>query len=121
MPDEAAVGEDQGVFELGIQAEAGSPGDEDEFNSAESEDWRACNEMTLYEFFLCCMKGLTKKEAKTADQPRKELDVSKTQLNVWLKRAMDEGKLKKKSSPVRYAWLSSRPRLKQATIFFFTF
>jgi hypothetical protein len=33
---------------------------------------------------------------------------------------MDEGKLNKKRSPVRYAWLSSKPRLKQATIFFFT-
>jgi predicted Rossmann fold nucleotide-binding protein DprA/Smf involved in DNA uptake len=119
MPDKAAVGEDQGVFELGIQAEARSPGDEDEANTAESEYWRACNKMTLYEFFLCRMKSLTEKEAKTPDQLRKELDISKTQLNVWLKRAMDEGKLNKKRSPVRYAWVSSRPRLKQATILFF--
>ncbi len=52
-----------------------------------------------------------------ADELRKELDVTKTQLNVWLKRAMDEGKLNKERSPVRYAWLSSRPRLRQATIF----
>jgi len=88
-------------------------------NTAESEDWRACNKMSLYEFFLCRMKSLTEKEAKTADQLRKELDISKTQLNVWLKRAMDEGKLNKKRSPVRYAWLSSRLRLTQATIFFF--
>lgn len=101
MPDEAAVGEDQGVFELGIQAEAGSPGDEGEVNSAESEDWRACNKMALYEFFLCRMKSLTEKEAKTPDQVRKELDISKSQLNVWLKQAMDEGKLNKKRSPVR--------------------
>jgi transposase-like protein len=65
------------------------------------------------------MKFLTEKEAKTADQLCKELDIANTQLKVWLKRAMDEGKLNKKKSPVRYAWLSSRPRLKQATHFFF--
>jgi len=117
IPDEAAVGEDQEVFELEIQAEAGSPGDEDAVNTAESEDWRACNEMTLYEFFLCRMQALTEKEAKTADQLRKELDVSKNQLNVWLKRATEEGQLNKKKGPVRYAWIPSKPKPKQTTIF----
>jgi predicted transcriptional regulator len=63
------------------------------------------------------MQILTEREAKTADRLLKELDISKTQLNVWLKRATEEGKLEKKKAPVRYAWLSSKPKPKQAPIF----
>ena len=94
IPDKAAVGEDQEVFE-----------------------GEACNIMTFYEFFLHRMQILTAREAKTADRLLKELDISKTQLNVWLKRATEEGKLEKKKAPVRYAWLSSKPKPKQAPIF----
>jgi predicted Rossmann fold nucleotide-binding protein DprA/Smf involved in DNA uptake len=117
ISDEAAVGEDQRGFEQGIVAEAGAPGNQDKANGSEREDYVACNNMTLYECFLYRMQVLTKKEAKTVDQLLKELEVSKAQLNVWLKRATDEGKLNKKKSPVRYTWLSSKSKHKQATIF----
>ena len=73
--------------------------------------------MTFYEFFLRRMQILIEKETKTADQLRKELDISKTQLNAWLKQATQEGKLKKKKAPVRYAWIASEPTHKQASIF----
>ena len=32
----------------------------------------------------------------------RSLDVNKTQLNAWLKRAVDEKKIKKMTKPVRY-------------------
>ncbi len=40
--------------------------------------------------------------ACTADDMAKQLDVNKTQLNAWLKRAMDEKKIVKLSKPTRY-------------------
>jgi len=38
----------------------------------------------------------------TIDDLAKQLDVTKKQLNVWLKRAVEEHKIKKLSRPVRY-------------------
>jgi len=54
--------------------------------------------------------------AKNAEQLLKELVISKTQLQAWLKRAAEEGKLRKTKAPVRYKWLSSEPNPKQAAI-----
>jgi predicted Rossmann fold nucleotide-binding protein DprA/Smf involved in DNA uptake len=84
---------------------------------AESDEWEACKNMTLYEFFLGRMQMLAGKEPKTVDQLLPELDISKTQLNAWLKRATEEGRLKKKNAPVRYSWLPSESQPKQASIF----
>jgi predicted Rossmann fold nucleotide-binding protein DprA/Smf involved in DNA uptake len=117
IPDEAAVGEDQEVFEREIAAAAAAPGDEDAVNSALSGDRKNTPIMISYEYFLDRMQALTEKEAKTADQLRKELDISKNQLNVWLKRATEEGQLKKKKGPMRYAWNPSQSKPKQTTIF----
>lgn len=63
------------------------------------------------------MKFLAEKEAKTVGQLREELEVSKTQMNAWLKRATEEGELKKKKGPVRYVWIPTQSKPKQTTIF----
>jgi hypothetical protein len=145
LPVKTAVGEGQKEFERGTEVEAAAeahnpieadkPGKADVATPMEaeagpaganveggapaagSEEWEACKNMTFYEFFLRRMQTLTEKEAKTADQLLKELDISKTQLNAWLKQATQEGKLKKKKAPVRYAWVASEPTHKQALIF----
>jgi hypothetical protein len=54
------------------------------------------------------MEILTGKEAKTAEQLLKELDISKTQLNAWLKQAVSENIFE--SSASRFSWLSRVPR-----------
>ena len=90
---------------------------ESEANNVDMEGWEAGRIMTLYEFFLQRIQVLTSNEAKSADQLLKELDVSKTQLNAWLKRAAEEGKLRKTRAPVRYKWLSSERNPKQSAIF----
>ena len=38
----------------------------------------------------------------TAEELAETLDVNKTQLNAWLKKAVDENKIIKLSKPVRY-------------------
>jgi predicted Rossmann fold nucleotide-binding protein DprA/Smf involved in DNA uptake len=143
-PMKNAVGEDQSVFKQESDAEtaalvdnpteaaealeaevsssvrhAGPAEDEvgDEAHTAGGEALEGLPHMSFYEFFLRRMEILTKKEAKTADQLLEELDISKAQLSAWLRRATEEGKLKKKKAPVRYAWLTSEPKAKQASIF----
>jgi predicted Rossmann fold nucleotide-binding protein DprA/Smf involved in DNA uptake len=140
-----AVGEDQNKFEEGTSAEtvaalenpaevaeppkseapekagaennaAGNFAEEGTLNG-EGEEWKACNKMTFYEFFLRRMEILTATKPKSVEQLLGGLDISKAQLTAWLKRATEEGKLKKTKAPVRYAWLTPAPKPKQTSIF----
>jgi hypothetical protein len=45
---------------------------------------------------------------KTTDELVDALELNKTQLNAWLKRAVADKKLKKLSKPVRYQWGSTQ-------------
>jgi predicted Rossmann fold nucleotide-binding protein DprA/Smf involved in DNA uptake len=99
-------------FKLTEAGDADGPGD------AETDEWEVCRNMTLYEFFLRRMEVLTSREARTVEELLAELDISRTQLNAWLKQATEDGKLKKKTKPrLRYAWLPSDPKPRQGTIF----
>jgi len=62
----------------------------------------------LYEFFLHCMPNPDREGSKDRDRLLKELDISKTQLSVWLKR-QQKRKARKEESTGAYAWLSSSP------------
>jgi predicted Rossmann fold nucleotide-binding protein DprA/Smf involved in DNA uptake len=73
--------------------------------------------MSFYELFLRRVQPLTEKEAKTIDRLVDELEVCKSQLGIWIKRAVTDKHLRKLGKPVRYAWQSSVQRPKQATIF----
>jgi hypothetical protein len=85
--------------------------------TGEGEELQAYQKMTFYEFFLLRMEILTTNKPKSLEQLLGEMDIAKGQLQEWLKRAAEEGKLRKTKSPARYAWLSPDPKPKQASIF----
>jgi len=59
---------------------------------------------TFYEYFLLLAEPLLQEE-KPVDELVKVLDINKTQLNVWLKKAVEDKKVNKLNKPVRYQWL----------------
>ncbi len=96
--------------DAGVILESGLP-------KEESEEWETINNMSFYEIFLRRMEILTVKEAKSPEQLQGELEICKTQLNAWLKRAVSEKRLRKLGQPVRYVRISSEPKPKQASVF----
>jgi predicted Rossmann fold nucleotide-binding protein DprA/Smf involved in DNA uptake len=58
--------------------------------------------VTFYELFVAKAKELCGKEPRTTDELVQALALNKTQLNAWLKQAVERGELKKRSNPVRY-------------------
>ena len=61
-------------------------------------------EIASYEHFVAKLKVLCKDHPKTPEQLLDLLDLQKTELNVWLKQAVQDDKLKKLQRPVRYQW-----------------
>jgi predicted Rossmann fold nucleotide-binding protein DprA/Smf involved in DNA uptake len=57
---------------------------------------------SLYDFFLRKLAEETAKTPRTPADLRERLGINKTQLNEWLKRALEEGKVRKLNRPVRY-------------------
>ncbi len=76
-----------------------------EENKNQTPNNNAFDEMDIYRFFLIKLTQLTKKNAKTPDELLKDLEVTKPQLNIWLKKAVEEKKIKKLNKPVRYQLL----------------
>ena len=62
------------------------------------------NSDEFYALFLTKVNIHCKDDAKTSKELTTILSLHPTQLKIWLKRATDEGKLSKKSRPVRYFW-----------------
>lgn len=67
------------------------------------------NELTFYEFFLHRMTGLTAKAPMGVDDLLQHLDLSKAQLNAWLKRGVTDKRLRKFTRPVQYRVKSIEP------------
>lgn len=65
---------------------------------------RPADDLDFYDLFLMKAEMLCSDAPKTPDELVEILDLNKTQLNVWLKRAVSEEKLKKLARPVRYQW-----------------
>lgn len=61
-------------------------------------------EMTFYEFFLSKVQQLCRDKALSPKELADELGLQKSQLNLWLKKALADGFLEKLSRPVRYQW-----------------
>ena len=62
-------------------------------------------------FYAVFLKELSKactSSAKTPDELAESLDLVKSQLNLWLKRALADGKLRKRLRPVRYEWVEEK-------------
>jgi predicted Rossmann fold nucleotide-binding protein DprA/Smf involved in DNA uptake len=62
----------------------------------------------FYDLFLIKAQAMCSDSPKTTDELVDALELNKTQLNAWLKRAVADKKLKKLSKPVRYQWLSNQ-------------
>jgi hypothetical protein len=58
--------------------------------------------LSFYEFFLQRMVALTAEAPLAVDDLLHHLDLSKAQLNAWLKRAVADKRLKRLNRPVRY-------------------
>ena len=59
----------------------------------------------FYDLFLAKVRTLCTDSPMKVDDLVDALQLNKTQVNAWLKRAVDEQKLKKLSRPVRYQWI----------------
>ena len=62
-------------------------------------------EMSFYELFLARVQVLCSEACSVGDL-MESLLVGRSQLNLWLKRAVAEGRLRKLSRPVRYQWIA---------------
>ena len=85
------------------------PGAELVHNEPKGPTPASCDELTFYEFFLHRMAGLTAQSALRVDELLQHLDVSKAQLNAWLKQAVADRRLKRLTKPVRYRAQSIEP------------
>ncbi len=83
----------------------------DQFVQVVKEDaktYSSVMDIGFYDLFLSKAQILCKDVSKTPDELAEALQVHKTQLNIWLKRATDDQKLKKLFRPVRYQWVNSQ-------------
>jgi hypothetical protein len=65
-------------------------------------------DIEFYDLFLTKIQAMCSDSPKTTDELVDALELNKTQLNAWLKRAVADKKLKKLSKPVRYQWGSTQ-------------
>lgn len=65
---------------------------------------------SFYNMFLRRFEVLTTKAPLNLDELLTHLDICKTQLNDWLKHAVEEGQAKKFAKPLRYQWQSQKPQ-----------
>lgn len=88
---------------------------EKDFGQIRSSPGDAYESPSFYRLFLDRMKTLTEKTPATTDELLGRMDISKTQLQHWLRRAVDEGRVEKLSKPPRYRW--QKPQPKQGSMF----
>lgn len=77
----------------------------------EAETTTPNHNMDLYDLFLIKLQSSLSGSDKTTDELVKELEIHKTQINIWLKQAVKEKKVKKLNKPVRYQWTGDNPQL----------
>ena len=65
-------------------------------------------DIEFYDLFLIKVQSMCSDSPKTPDELVDVLDISKIQLNSWLKRAVADKRLKKLSKPVRYQWTTTQ-------------
>ncbi len=94
------VTEQQGTLSISDQSVHVSKEDTKAFSSVEN--------MEFYDLFLSKVRILCKDIPKTPDELAEALQIHKTQLNIWLKQAIADQKLKKLYKPVRYEWVTEQ-------------
>lgn len=65
-------------------------------------------DIEFYDLFLIKITAMCSDSPKTTDELVEALELNKTQLNCWLKRAVADKRLKKFSKPVRYQRVTAR-------------
>lgn len=65
-------------------------------------------DLSLYEYFLRKLEAATIDRPLGADVLQERLEIGKTQLSDWLKRAIEEGRVEKSGKPVRYEMAKGR-------------
>lgn len=65
-------------------------------------------QLSFYQFFLGQIQQKCSNEPQTPDYLIKEFQITKSQLQEWLKRAVSEGLIKKVQKPVRYQWTGQK-------------
>ena len=63
------------------------------------------HEPSFYELFLAKVQTICREEPRKRDELVKLLDLTRSQVDVWLKQAIADGRLKKLNKPVRYQWI----------------
>ncbi len=64
--------------------------------------------ISFYEYFLLKLELELKEKPAGTEELMASFELNKTQLNTWLKRAVDEGMINKLAKPVRYEWNNSQ-------------
>lgn len=80
-----------------------SPAPSVDANKERTEPSVALDGVSFYDLFLRRFEALTSKCPVTLDELLQQMDVGKSQINDWIKRAEAEGRVSKLKKPVRYA------------------
>jgi predicted Rossmann fold nucleotide-binding protein DprA/Smf involved in DNA uptake len=104
QPEASVTSVERPLEEPAVDAQETTPSREDEpdHNEPNAPTRASLSDVTFYEFFLHRIIGLTAQAPLSVDELLQHLDVSKAQLNVWLKRAVAERRLRRSTKPVRY-------------------
>jgi predicted Rossmann fold nucleotide-binding protein DprA/Smf involved in DNA uptake len=108
-PEALVASEETAWEENAIEAKETPPSAEADHNEPKAPTPASLNELTFYEFFLHRMAGLTAQVPLGFDDLLQHLDVSKVQLNAWLKRAVADRRIRRLNKPVRYRVQSIEP------------
>lgn len=80
----------------------GDTGDTDTTTEENAPEPFDISRVSFYELFLRKVFALCSADPQTTDDLSDALEVNKTQVNAWLKQAVEDGHMKKLSKPVRY-------------------
>ena len=69
----------------------------------------AIQTMSFYSLFLNRFRVLTAQTPATVEDLLAHMDITKSQLQSWLKRAIKDGHIKRLQKPVRYEWRRHEP------------
>ena len=83
--------------------------------SQETVEPSASTIIDLFQLFICKIEKLTAEDPLKANEIASQLELEKSQVNAWLKRAVEEGLAEQLQRPVRYQ-ITGKAR-KQASLF----
>lgn len=90
-----------------IEAGVGNAREMDKAVKEESFPYSAAKsfaDTTFYEFFLAKVQQLCRDKAVSVEELAQKLELQKSQVNLWLKKALSDGLLVKLNKPAGYQW-----------------